>query len=112
MASLRIGPLNKQVTVQQRAPGKDSHGQRLQTWTDHLANLWAAIEPVSGRELVAAQAVNAEVSHVVRLRHRAGITAGMRVLYQGRIFDIQAVLDPAMRHEQLRLLCLEGLSEG
>lgn len=109
--SLRSGELNRRITIQQRATSTDSYGQQATTWADVLS-CWAAIEPLDGRELLLAQAINAEVTHRLTVRYRTGITAAMRATYQGRLFNIHAVLDPDTAHVALQLLCSEGLNQG
>ena len=108
---MRISDLNRRVLIQQRSTTKDSFGQQSTAWTD-LLTCWAHIEPLSGRELVNAQAVNAEVTHTVTIRYRSNVTASMRVLYQGRIFNITAVIDPDTSHVWTSLNCSEGLNLG
>lgn len=109
--AVRGGDFNRRVTIQQRGAAKDGFGQATQTWTD-LLSCWARIEPLSGRELVMAQAQNAEVTHLVEIIYRPTITAAMRVVYQGRIFNVLSVIDPDMAHVSLELLCSEGINKG
>lgn len=108
---MQSGQLRKRLTIQQRSAAQDSYGQPLTTWTD-VATVWGAVEPLSGRELMAAEAVQAEVTHQVVIRYRPGISAKMRIAYGARLFDIQNVLDENERHRILTLLCLEGMSDG
>jgi SPP1 family predicted phage head-tail adaptor len=108
---MRAGDLRRQIKIQQRSTAQDTLGQPVLTWTD-VCTTWADIQPLSGRELELAQAINAEVNHQVTIRYRTGITAAMRVLYQGRIFNIQAVMDVDTRHKELQLMCSEGLNNG
>ena len=108
---MRSGDLRRQVLIQQRGTTTDSYGQRSTTWSD-VATTMADIQPLQGRELEIAQAINAEVSHTVVMRYRTGITAAMRLVYQGRKFAIHAVTDVDTRHKTLQLTCAEGLSDG
>lgn len=108
---MRAGDLRKRITIEQRSASQSASGEQSHAWT-LVAVVSAAVEPMSGRELEKAQAVFAEVSHQVLIRWRPGITAKMRVSYDGRLFNIGAVIDENERHRQLTLLCVEGLSEG
>jgi len=102
------GDLNRRITIQRRQAGQDGYGQRLAGW-DNVITCWAAITPLSGRELITAQAVQAETTHEITIRHRPGIVAAMRVLYGARRFDVHSVIDPDTSHHTLTLLCSEGL---
>lgn len=108
---MQAGQLRKRVIIQQRSQTQDDYGQPLQTWTD-VATVYAGIEPLNGRELLAAQAVNSEVSHNVTMRYRTGITPAMRLNYQGRLFNIHTILDENERHRMLTLQCSEGMNDG
>lgn len=108
---MRAGTLRRRITIQQRSTTKDSYGQQAVTWTDYIS-CWADIQPASGRELVAAQAQQYEISHTVLIRYRTGIVPTMRVVYQGTVYNILAIIDPDMRHESLMLSCSEGLTNG
>lgn len=103
--------LNRRITLQQRSASKDSFGQESTNWTDYLT-CWARIEPLSGRELIAAQAQQAETTHEIVIRYRPGIVPAMRAVYQGRIFNVLSVIDPEMAHAALQLQCSEGLTQG
>lgn len=110
--AVRAGDFNRRITIQQHSSSTpDGFGQASQTWSD-LLSCWARIEPLSGRELVLAQAQNAEVTHLVEIFYRPTVTAAMRVVYQGRIFNVLSVIDPDMAHVSLELLCSEGLNKG
>lgn len=74
---------------------------------DTLVDCWAAIEPLTGRELYVAQQRVAEVSHKVTIRWFPGILANQGIWYGKRLFDIQVVLDPDERKCFLVLLCKE-----
>lgn len=108
---MQAGQLRRRVTIQQRSATQDEYGQPLTDWTD-VATVYAAVEPLNGRELLAAQAVNSEVSHNVTIRYRAGVTPAMRLNYGGRLFNIHAVLDENERHRMLTLQCSEGMNDG
>lgn len=110
--AVRGGDFNRRITIQQRSSATpDGFGQASQTWND-LLQCWARIEPLSGRELVLAQAQSAEVTHLVEIMYRPTVTAAMRAVYQGRIFNVLSVIDPDMAHVTLELLCSEGLNKG
>ncbi|GAB6174503.1 phage head closure protein [Paradesulfitobacterium aromaticivorans] len=105
------GKLKHQVTIQQNNPSQDAEGVMVENWVD-IATVWAAVQPLQGRELLAAQSIAAEVTTRIRIRFRAGITSAMRILYGSRVFDIQAPIDPEEKHQELNLLCREVMIGG
>lgn len=99
--------LRHKVAVQYRAVGSpqyDPNGEVNAAWVDLFPSVWASIEPLRGRELFAAQEHAADVDVRIRMRYRAGVEPTMRVVHEGRIYDIRAVLDPELRHRELELL--------
>jgi SPP1 family predicted phage head-tail adaptor len=108
---MRAGTLRRRITIQSLGTASGGFGHPVRAWTD-LVSTWGDIEPLSGRELEVARAVQAEVTHQVTIRYRTGLTDTMRVVYQGRYFNINSILDVGMRHEQLQMLCTEGLDDG
>lgn len=110
--NLQAGSLNRIISIQQRSSAVDGFGQEGVTWTDVLTNVHAAVEPLSGTETVAAGAQIGEMMLQVVIRYRPNVVVNMRVLYEGRIFNILSVLDDFSRHRKLTMLCSAGLTRG
>lgn len=105
------GRLDKRITIQSVAVTRNAIGEPIQSWAD-VATVWAAVEPVQGREFWEQQQVQSEVTTRIRIRYRAGITAAMRVVYGSRLLNIRSVIDPKERHDELQLMCSEGVNNG
>jgi len=103
---VNIGKLRHRVTIQNKVTLPDGYGGVTSTWQD-VATVWASVEPLNGRELYAAQQVKAELTHRIRIRYMSGIKPEMRIVFDNRSFDIEAIIDPEERHESLELLCSE-----
>lgn len=108
---MRLGPLRHRVTFEKRKTSRDEFGQPVEGW-DVVATLWASVEPISGRELIAAQQTQAETTHRIRCRYRAGLEAAQRIVFESRPFDIQSVINPREIGASLEILANEGLSDG
>ena len=101
------GKLRHKVTIQQQGESiKDGYGALVENWTD-VKIVSASVEPLSGRELFAAQQVHSEITTRIKTRYRAGITSKMRIMFGLRIYDILAPIDPEERHRELHLMCRE-----
>lgn len=103
---MNAGQLRHRITIQQSTETKDQYKRPTTGWSDY-ATVWAAVEPLRGREFLLAQNTNIELTVRVRIRYLHGVTPGMRVLYGGRIFDIQSVIDVEERHREMHLMCTE-----
>lgn len=116
MTSIRAGQLTRRIKLQQQSPSVDSYGQQVITWTD-VATVWASIEPSVGRELMVAQAVSLDQPTTITIRWQAAFAspktvAAMRVVYNGRIFNLHSVENEAERNTLLTLIASEGLNDG
>lgn len=106
---VRAGRLRHRVTLQSATTSQDAYGAPVETWSDQ-ATVWAAVEPLSGREFFTVQAERAELSHRIRIRHRADVTPSWRVSYDSRTFDIETVVNVMERDRELHLMCREVVS--
>lgn len=113
---IRSGTLRKRVQIQQRATTQDTFGGQSTTWTT-IATVWAEIETLTARELLAAQAVNVDVSHTITVRYQSlfaqpKTVAAYRALYNGRIFNIHGMDNQEERNRTVVLTASEGLNDG
>lgn len=99
--------LKQRLTLQQEIQASDGYGGYTRTW-QNIADLWAEIIPLAGREGVADEKLEASLTHRVVLRYRSDITAGMRLLFENRAFNIRAVFNVKENNELLELLSEEG----
>jgi len=112
MSGIAAGRLRHWVQIEQFIEAVDSAGDRVRYWATY-AERWAAIEPLSGRELIAAQQAQSEVSVRIVIRHTPGVTAAMRVVYRGQPYNIQAVMtDKDSGIDYQTLLCSLGTNDG
>lgn len=116
---MRAGALRHRITIQRRVETQGTTGEVAWTWSD-VADVYAAIEPISGREFFAAGQMQAPVDVRVRVRYRTGITEKMRVVFirewesprRVDYFDIVAVLNRGMQDRELHLMCKARSAEG
>jgi len=107
------GKLRHRVTIQQPAhPTAD--GETTTTWAD-VAETWAAIEPIAGREYFTATEFRADVTHRVTIRHRAGMKSTWRLLLghgatQRVFYPMGPPIDVGERNKWLEMMCREAES--
>lgn len=108
---MRAGALRHRVTLLQPTQTRGSTFGDVQKSFASAGQVWAAMEPLRGRELLAAQQLNSEARVRFRVRRSsvtAPVTATWRVDWGGRIFDIvEPPVDPDGRGVELRLICAE-----
>lgn len=110
---MRSGTLRHRITLQSPAGSRDAVGERTTTWTD-VATVFASVNPLSVRELLAAGQTQSEVSHRVRLRYSAALSAldaSWRILFGSRVLVIHGVRNIDEHKREFELMCSEGLRE-
>jgi len=106
VTAMPIGALRHRVVLQHAVRTADGGGGATETWST-VAELWAAVRPITGDERVAADALSGQLTHEVWVRHRAGVTPSMRFLIGSRILDIRAVIDADGCGRRLKCQCRE-----
>ena len=101
---MRAGDLTERVTVERFTSTQDELGQPIEAWAP-LFTCWAAVEPLTGREYIAAQAAMSEVKVKIIMRYRPGITPADRVSHGGQVYGIEAVIDVHSSRRELHLMC-------
>lgn len=68
-------------------------GELVQSWVPVAQNIAAAIEPLSAREFIAAQATQSKITARIVIRYRAGLKPNMRIVASdGAIYNPQGFL--------------------
>ncbi len=101
---MRAGDLDQRVTLESYTTTQDDWGQPIEGWTT-FATVWAAVEPLRGREFIAAQAMTSELSARIRIRYRPGITGTMRVKHGSDTYGIEAVIHVKTGRQEVQLMC-------
>ena len=100
---MKAGQLDQRVTVERFSRTEDELGQPIETWAP-LFTCWAAVEPLTGREYLAAQAAVSEVTAKIRMRFRPWMTAEDRVIHNGTTYNIVSLIDVRSDHRELHLM--------
>ena len=101
--------MRQRVTIQAYRKSRDSYGAEVETWIDLHAGVWASIEPLIGREYMAAKQLTAEVSHKIRMRYIAGIVPTMVIVWGEREFEIVSVLNVREQNKELFIMATEDV---
>ena len=101
---MKAGQLDQRVTIERSTQTQNSWGEIIHTWAP-LVTVWAAVEPLIGREYMAAAAMQSDVSTRIRMRYRPGVTPADRVNHEGRAYNIESVVDVRSGNRELVLMC-------
>jgi SPP1 family predicted phage head-tail adaptor len=103
------GRLDQRVTLERRSRVADGAGGGADAWTA-VAELWAAVAPISGRERTQARQVESPALYRVTIRPRADLTTADRFVWQGRRLNVRFVADPGPRPLYLTCDCETGVA--
>ncbi len=108
MRRARIGELNQRVRVDQPVVVQDALGEEIVTW-QALCSTWAAMRNVPQREPFVADQFVSVVSTTFTLRYRTDVTAKMRLVSRGIVYEIDSAADPdgGLRFTELVCTVLE-----
>lgn len=98
--------LNHRIELQSLGAGQSSTGQPNGAWSTY-ATVFAAVEPISGREYFNASGERAEVTHKIKLRVGPSVVPKHRALFGARVFNIRSVLNIEERGRYLQLMATE-----
>lgn len=65
-----------------------------------------------GRELIAANAQQAETTARIAMRWFPDLTAAMRILWDGRVYNIKSLETDSTGRREWRLPCTDGVNDG
>ena len=109
MRTKQARDLNHLIVIEKKEHVKDAiGGENDDVWTE-FAKAYAKITPLSGKEFLSANATQNAVTHRIIIRFISGVKAEMRVLHNGRYFNIIAPRNFFEKKKWLELMCEELL---
>ena len=99
------GKYRHRITIQQLTTSKGSLGGVVKTWST-FATVRAQVLALSGREFWQSKQVNADTTHKVTIRYLSGVLPTMRIVFDGRILEIESII-PDERKREMVLMCVD-----
>lgn len=101
---MKAGELRHRVSLQAHTQATNGWGEPLPAAWTTFAEVWADLRHLSGTEAIRSGADTSMVKASCRIRWRDDVTAGHRVICEGKTYDIEAVL-PDSRRVHVDLMC-------
>lgn len=111
---MNVGRFKHQITIQRPDYDNettDKYGRRSFPWVD-VVQLFAQVGDVSGRDFYEAAAHQLQNTVTFTVRWVPGITANMRVMFDGIAYDIDQINHLGYRRDFLRIKAHATASEG
>ena len=111
---MRAGKLRHRVTVQGMSTTQHAYGEEVVTWAT-VATVWAAVEPLRGRELNEMAQEQAERTTRIRMRYREVAPGTQRIVWTDRAsttrtYDVLSVVQVLEKGAETELMCREVLA--
>ena len=100
---MRAGKLRARLVFEVPTQSQDSYGEEGQTWVVH-AERRGSLSPISGAEARETRGETARIRYEIWCRYVAGVTEKMRVVVEGKHYDILAILDIGSRRRKLKIM--------
>ncbi|MBC3411284.1 phage head closure protein [Pseudomonas sp. SWRI107] len=113
---MQAGKLRHRIDIEEKTTPRDPKTGAFgePQWTVRWPKCPARVEPLSARDLVAAQAAQSEATARMVIRYRAGVLPTMRAIYRGEVYSFEGppLEDPKSGLEYLTILVSKGVKDG
>jgi SPP1 family predicted phage head-tail adaptor len=104
------------MTIEVQDTRQDEGGQQIRSWR-LIKTIRADLHSVNGRELIAAQAMQAEATHLIETPYSPDLdvfqsVVAMRARLGSRLFDIKTCDNVDQMNRLTRMMANEGLNQG
>jgi SPP1 family predicted phage head-tail adaptor len=111
------GRLSERVTIERRTQQPGDFGHPVDTWAPVVCTVWANVMPIGGRERMAANAMQASLTHTVLVRWREELMQPLeaprwRIRHGSRFYNIQGLRDVDSARRWIIFDCQEGGADG
>ncbi|WP_025436577.1 phage head closure protein [Peptoclostridium acidaminophilum] len=108
---MEIGKLSKRILIQKCIPNLNENGFESETLEDYKT-VWASVSNLHGKEYFAARAVQEENTVKFTIRYLAGLDQRMKILFQGKAYNITAIDNIKYRNRYIEIKATEVESGG
>ena len=102
---MNAGALDQRIVIERRTGATNDWGEPLPDSWLPIITTWAHVQPLTGRDFIAAQAAMPGVKLKTIRRYRPGITPADRLSHNGQVYGIEAVIDVHSSRRELHLMC-------
>ena len=104
-----IGKMRRLISIERASEIPDGAGGFETTWSE-IGTAWAWFKTMSGNERLYGMQLENPVTHKIYIRYRTDIDERDRIVYQGRYFNIRALLDLEELRRYIEITAEEGVA--
>lgn len=104
---MNIGDLRHRIEIYGKTKIENELGETDSTF-GKIKTIWAAIIPQTSKmQSGQANTILSNTTHKIIVRYDKGITQDMYIMFKGKRFDINYILNPYFKNETLEIFCSE-----
>ena len=105
---MKSGRLRHRLVISDYTFTVGSNGESVKTWAT-FATVYGECRPVSAREYLQAdgEKQQGEISHIVTIRHLAGVKSKQRITWEGRTLEVVGWIPDRTDKKMLQATCKE-----
>jgi len=103
---VRAGQLRHRLVFQSLGQVQNEFGEPTDTYSEHMT-LWGSIRPMSARELLNAEQIIGEKTHIVKIRYSTLVGTKDRFTFDSRTFEVVYILDAGERNIYMDIMAKE-----
>lgn len=103
---INAGQFNKRIKIQYKTEDSfDDEGYAVEG-EEYSQSLWAMVKPISAKEYTKEKATQTEniTRFVIRYRRNLNVTDEMKIIYKGRTFEIESVINDYENNTTLTII--------
>lgn len=110
---MRAGRLRHKAMIQEIVNTVDDFGQPISNGSGYqdLKPIWCRINPIRGNEKFLSNQDYSKTTHKIKMRFTE-IDASHRIVYQGRVFNIMAIMNINEMDRELEILAWEERNDN
>lgn len=103
---MQAARLSERIVIRRKSANRDNTtGAETVTWNDD-APIWAAAEPIRGREYAALMQAESETEIRFTIHYQTGITPDARVVWRDVVYElVSPPIDVGAKKRYLELMC-------
>lgn len=110
--STNPGKYRQRLTIQSRQDVRQPNGGYKPQWVDLFTNVGAEVLTGAGSEPIAADAKQSKDVARINFPWLPGIESTMRILFEGKVYDITSLEGDSTLRREIRLRVQAGLTDG
>lgn len=110
---MQAGRMRYRLTFERPVRIKNESGEVIvDSWVE-VFTVWGSLEPITGREYLSASEFRSGVTTRARIRWRDDLDTTLRMVHQGTVYNIDAILPTQGLHKEAQIMCGSGvINEG